>query len=79
MDKKPNDKVDHIPPDKEIDPDELVHEQQTVPDADEEQDVDDLVHSLKQPTMNEHNEEQDIDDLMHEEIDNGETDTVSSE
>ena len=77
MDKKLSEKVYDIPPDKEIDPDELVHEQEIIPDSDEERDVDDLVHSVKEPTMNEHDDEEDIDDLMHAENDNEDTDGPS--
>jgi len=78
MDKKLNDTVNKIPPDKEIDPDEVVHEQQTIPDTSEEQDMDDLVHSIKQPETKALNEEQDIDDLMHEPDAGEEIDSSSS-
>jgi len=66
MEKKVKDKVNSISPDKEIDPDELVHEQELIPENDEEQDIDDLVHSIRKPEINAHDDEQDIDDLMHE-------------
>ena len=67
MDKKLNDKAKDISSDDEIDADELVHEEQVIPDSADEQDIDELVHSLKKPVAATEDEEQDIDDLMHEE------------
>ncbi len=78
MDKKLKDESIDISPDKEIDPDELVHEQEIVPDNNEEQDIDELVHSIKKPEINAHHDEQDIDDLMHEEDDGQEIAGASS-
>ena len=77
MDKKLEDMDDYIPPEKEIDPDELVHEQETIPDIDEEQDMDDLVHSVDIPDTNE-DDELDIDDLVHEKNESGEPDGPAS-
>ena len=66
MDKKSHNNDINITPGKEIDPDDLAHEYEIIPDSVEEQDIDDLVHSVKAPEIEAGNEEKDIDDLMHE-------------
>jgi hypothetical protein len=53
--------------DKEKDPDELVHENDSVPDLDpnKEIDADEIVHELKEDPPMRHDDEQDLDDLIH--------------